>query len=287
VAEKEHEEHGSGGGGGHGGGAAHGGGGGHEEHEGAPEWLISFADNVALMMGFFVILLAMNMKEPTAGGIGGREKNGGAPSSSRMMELALGIREAFHSELDPSDPNDAELNRYKKRKTEGGQSQQPHETGPGREHQTVIPTERSSLGGVVPFEDDSETLSASGKRRAEEIGLKLRGMRFIIEVRGHSSPSETGRNWVKGEALSHARALAVAKALAEQGVLPTQMRIAACGDNERNIARDYDRDNDRMNQRVEVIVTNDQMPDETGNRPGLPTAGPPQAGAGSASGGEH
>jgi flagellar motor protein MotB len=278
VAEKEHEEHGSGGGG-HGGGGAHGGGGGHEEHEGAPEWLISFADNVALMMGFFVILLAMNMKEPTAGGIGGKEKNGGAPQSDRMMELALGIREAFHSELDPSNPDDAELIRYRKRKSEGGQSQQPDETGPGREHQTVIPTERSSLGGVVPFEDDAGTLSPSGKRRAEEIGLKLRGMRFIIEVRGHASPSETGRNWKKGETLSHARALAVAEVLAEQGVLPGQMRIAASGDNERNVARDYDRDNDRMNQRVEVIVTNDQMPDESGNRPGLP-GGPAHAGAG-------
>jgi flagellar motor protein MotB len=273
VAEKEHEEHGSGGGG-HGGGGAHGGGGGHEEHEGAPEWLISFADNVALMMGFFVILLAMNMKEPTSGGIGGKEKNGGAPSSDRMMELALGIRQAFHSELDPSNPEDAQLIRYKKRKTEGGQSQQPEDPGAGREHQTVIPTERSSLGGVVPFEDDAESLSASGRRRAQEIGLKLRGMRFIIEVRGHASPSETGRDWVKGEALSHARALAVATALAAEGVLPTQMRIAACGDNERNVARDYDRDNDRMNQRVEVIVTNDQMPDESGNRPGLPGAEP-------------
>ena len=56
----EHGEHEEGhGGGSHGGGHAAGG---HEEgHEGAPEWLISFADNVALMMGFFVILLAMNM----------------------------------------------------------------------------------------------------------------------------------------------------------------------------------------------------------------------------------
>ncbi|MCL4212087.1 MAG: hypothetical protein KJZ68_15650, partial [Phycisphaerales bacterium] len=45
------------------GGHGHGhGGGGHEEgHEGAPEWLISFADMVMLMMGFFVILFALNV----------------------------------------------------------------------------------------------------------------------------------------------------------------------------------------------------------------------------------
>lgn len=47
--EAGHEEgHGKKGHGGHGG---HGHGGGHEEHAGAPEWLISFADNVALLMG--------------------------------------------------------------------------------------------------------------------------------------------------------------------------------------------------------------------------------------------
>ena len=44
---------------------AHATGGGHdEEHEGAPEWLISFADMVMLIMGFFVILFALNMSPP-------------------------------------------------------------------------------------------------------------------------------------------------------------------------------------------------------------------------------
>lgn len=74
------EEGGSHGGGGHGGGAPHGGGA-HEEHEGAPEWLISFADNVALMMGFFVILLAMNMG-PKGGGEA-RERGAGPHPASR------------------------------------------------------------------------------------------------------------------------------------------------------------------------------------------------------------
>src|SRR3954464_7316504 len=110
ATEKKEGGESHGGGGGHGGGG-HGAGGGHEEaHEGAPEWLISFADNVALMMGFFVILLAMNMKEPTAGGIGGKDKNGGA-QESRMADLVIGIREAFHRPIDlnSDDPGEAAL----------------------------------------------------------------------------------------------------------------------------------------------------------------------------------
>jgi outer membrane protein OmpA-like peptidoglycan-associated protein len=278
MAEKEHEEHSSGGshaggpgGGGHGGGS-------HEEHEGAPEWLISFADNVALMMGFFVILLAMNMKEPTTGGIGGREQFGGKPNE-KMLDFAIAMRNVFHVPPDPNDPNDAALIRRQREKAEGGQSQQPEEPGAGRESQTVIPTRVSSLGGLVPFEDDADSLSPSGKRRAEEIALKLKGLRYIVEVRGHASPSETARSPELGAALSYARALAVARVLTQNGVAWSQVRLTACGDSERNIARDYDRDNDRLNQRVEVIVTGDQAPDPAGNRPGLPaaTAGPTAA----------
>ena len=65
------DDHGKHGDGGHGGGG-HGGGGGHEEEEeaGAPEWLISFADMVMLLMGFFVILFALNV-QPKGGNPGG------------------------------------------------------------------------------------------------------------------------------------------------------------------------------------------------------------------------
>src|ERR1043165_7557814 len=116
MAEEHKEEHGQSGeshsGGGHGGhggsGGGHGGGGGHEEHEGAPEWLISFADNVALLMGFFVILLAMNMAKPKTGGLGGENQN---PSQQDMdmVDAVISIRAAFHNPVDMTseDPNEA------------------------------------------------------------------------------------------------------------------------------------------------------------------------------------
>ena len=81
-----------------------------------------------------------------------------------------------------------------------------------------------------------------------------------VEVRGHASPAETPRNQSKARQLSFDRAMAVAHALAARGVRWEQMRVVACGDTERVVARSYDREQDRANQRVEVIMTRDVVP---------------------------
>src|SRR5436190_2305796 len=104
-AEGGHKGHGGAHGGGHGG--AH-----EEHHEGAPEWLISFADNVALMMGFFVILLAMNMAKQTTGGIGGKADMGGNPQEANsMIDFAIAVREAFNNPVDvnSTDPRERDM----------------------------------------------------------------------------------------------------------------------------------------------------------------------------------
>src|SRR5207253_495923 len=97
--EKEHKKHSS-----HGG--SHGGGGHEEAHEGAPEWLISFADNVTLMMGFFVILLAVNMG-PKGNGPTENPKQGDSQiPQPDLLDAQIAIREAFNNpvNLNSMDP---------------------------------------------------------------------------------------------------------------------------------------------------------------------------------------
>lgn len=261
----EHEEHKEehGGGGSHGGGGHGPGGGAHEEHEGAPEWLISFADNVALMMGFFVILLAMNMQKPKMGGVGGEAKMGGAPTE-QMIDFVIAMRKEFNNPIDLSSDNPAEapLRRRIRDLLEAGKSNQPGDPGPGKEHQAMQPNDVTNLGGTIQFETDSPSLNDRSRERVRAIASRIKGQRFIIEVQGHASPHEAMQNMDKAFALAYSRAISVTKELEAQGVPLANVRIVACADNERKTSREdsYDAERDQLNQRVEIVVTGQPAP---------------------------
>ncbi|GMV24107.1 MAG: hypothetical protein AMXMBFR58_01380 [Phycisphaerae bacterium] len=259
--DNEHGEESKGhghGGGGHG----HGPGGGHGEHEegGCPEWMISFADNTALMMGLFVILLALNMGPKATKAAEGEPATEPTESNAQMLDFALGIREAFNNPVDPhsTDPREQPLvRRLRERETGRTVDEGPVKKGP--ESESTRPTEYSAIGGNLPFDDGSAILSNLTRQKLADIAAKVGQLRFIIEIRGHTAPSEAMRNEARSRQLSYERAMAVAQALSVQGVPWAQMRVVACGDTERAVARTYDRELERQNQRVEVILTRDVM----------------------------
>lgn len=256
---KKHAAHGPGG---------HGGGGGHEEHEGAPEWLISFADNVMLQMGFFVILLALNMK-PASSGSGGApsDEDQDGPKSTpppAMLDFAIAVRQAFNNPIDmrSTDPRDMPLVRRLLERSAQGDA---NETGPkGRDTnvRAIRPGDHYSLGGTIGFEMGSDTITPEMLREIEMIAMHIRGRRFVIEVRGHTSAAETFQQVEKGMKLSYDRAAAVAAAMSRNGVQWGLIRLVACGDSDRRTPIAYDDSAHRTNQRVEIIVTSETPPDD-------------------------
>ncbi|MBI1825912.1 MAG: OmpA family protein [Planctomycetes bacterium] len=260
--EEESKEHGGHGGGGHGGGG-HGGGGGHEEHEGAPEWLISFADNVTLMMGFFVILLAMNLGPK--GGSPGKEQPGPEGESKEpplsFMDAALSIREAFNNPVDLNsiDPNDRPLVRHLLERK--GKAQVEADGPKGDEHdvQSLRPSKYFSVCGAVPFEEGSSVLTPTAAESLNEVARHVRGVRLIVDVRGNVSAAEGYENPEGAMRLAFDRALAVARELVARGVEWKQIRIMSLADNDRVKSTVYDKAGHQVNQRVEIIVTDQVM----------------------------
>ncbi len=273
MAEHEHkDEHHEGeghGGGGHGGGGHGGHGGGHEEgHEGAPEWLISFADNVALMMGFFVILLAMNMGPKAKSESEGTGTHAGNPDD-RMLDFVIAVREGFNNPIDlgSDDPQEARLRQRMLERLSGGTTQDGPE-GKHKDLQATRPTDYTNIGGRIDFDEGSSLLTPAAKEVAIDVADRIKGLHWIIEIRGHSSPFETlpERDPVKAFQLSSARAMAVAQAMAQRGVRWEQIRVVACGDGDRIVGRANDAKEDAANQRVEIVVTKDLLPPDPYSR---------------------
>jgi flagellar motor protein MotB len=245
-------------------------GGGHEEgHEGAPEWLISFADNVALMMGFFVVLLCMNMAKESVGG-GGEKGDSGitANKEETMLDFAIAVREAFNNPVDinSNDPADAALIERLKRKAGKSETRVPGVEGHEQDVQSIRPSEYYAVSGSVAFAENSADLAGTAASMAREIAAKVRGMNLAVEVRGHVSSVEAARGPEHAMTLSSQRAMAVARALAAAGVDWWQMRLVLCADHDRADAYPTSREADGENARVEIILTDDVVPEKVATR---------------------
>jgi len=257
--EDGHEGGGSHGGGGHGGGGH---GGGHEEgeHEGAPEWLISFADNVALMMGFFVILLAMNMGPKGEASSSGDPSNDPGKPSQSMLDFVIGMREGFGNPININSTKANEQQFVERLRELRGEGDASGIAGRHKSQQSLRQTNFSSLGALIPFDDNSITLSSTAKETIADTAKKLRGTRYFVELRGHCSPPETMRNVQKAMKLSYDRTMAVFNALVEQGIPANQLILRCYGDSDRLVPNTWSRESDRTNQRVEIIVSSEALP---------------------------
>lgn len=229
----------------------------HPEHEHEEGWIVSFADNVLLMMGFFVILLAMNM--------GPKGESDAAPSQTpqeRLLDVAIAVRDAFNNPLSMNStaPADQPLIRHMRNRQTKGDVKGPGPDGESNSVQTVRPSDYAGAGGFVRFAENGAELDADGRRTVAQISEEIAGSRWIIEIRGHASRFETWGDVRKAHELAHKRAWAVGAELVEQGMKWEQMRLVSVGDAAPVEARARSADEGRTNQRAEILVLTESAP---------------------------
>lgn len=240
----------------------------HEEHEeGVPEWVVSFADNVLLQMGFFVILLAMNLGQKGAAVTADPEGVEGEVSKvkdSMTLDFAIAVREAFHNPVDLGSTAPEDLPLIQRLKERMGTQALPQTGTKGKSEgaQAVRPSDFVNICAVVDFQERDSTLSPTASAELAEAIKELVGTRWIIEVRGHVSRLEAHRDVQGGRMLSYERAWNVAQSLVAAGLSWEQLRLVACGEADPAKPRARTAQDHGDNQRAEIVVLQETLPDD-------------------------
>ena len=160
-----------------------------EKPDGAPEWIVSFADMITIMMSFFVIMFAIASGE-AAKGKRNRQQQAAFESlqnrfgdtykpfagwglmsgNSLVKNVGSRLKSKSHSTQTSDDAGDAKvLNKERARIRV-----------PGRGDHVVI-------GGIVFFDDRSPTLTDLQQARLKIIAEEIAGKPQAVEIVGHAS----------------------------------------------------------------------------------------------------
>ena len=179
--------------------------------KGGGAWKVAYADFVTAMMAFFLVMWIVGQ-------------------SDNMKEaIAHHFNDPFAKE---SDEEGTAHQRPPKHPAPARKTDRPeHEKEAGGSHSVLLSTQggqRTSIGIVIHFAEESTDLDAEAKRRLTEIVPLLIGKPQKIEIRGHSSrrplaaDSPYGSHWK----LCYDRCLSVMAELERLGIPHDRLRLS-------------------------------------------------------------
>ncbi len=232
----------------------------HEICEECPEWIFTLADLIMCMMGLFVIMWVL--KPEGSPSVAAAEQ---PRDQQQWLETVGEIRRSFGYVPDPgsSDPVDQAMVAKQLRLVglgEKGTQKDPQEAVDGTDPQVqnLRESKLAAVGAKVQFEGGDATLDADDKRLLDQIADRIRGLRFIVIVKGHASRDDFAENAAAQMFMdiSIRRAQAAADYLVTRGVSPDILRVQGCSYFEPLQQNAYGRDAQAINRRVEVFSTN-------------------------------
>jgi chemotaxis protein MotB len=243
--------------------------------KGGGAWKVAYADFVTAMMAFFMVMWIVAQGKDVKEAVSQYFKD---PPLLGMKMSKPGGGETLLPAKDPAPKPPPPAKR-----TGGG----PNKRGRGAGEAAVKPPpdaetqktgrkpslfvlhdgNRSNMGTVVSFEEDSAELSGVGQARLAELAPQLTGKPNKIEVRGHATrrPLPPGSPFQDAWQLSYARCQATMKFLEQRGVEPERFRLSQGGPFE-PLTLDLATDWHAKNSRVEVYVLGEFVEDSVGTR---------------------
>jgi chemotaxis protein MotB len=201
--------------------------------EGLPEWIMSYADMITILMAFFVVMYSM---APTGEATARQEevmkslREQFGPKWSGMMALGPGPYVQVSSPL-ANLQTAGSREKGNNKQGVGSKKLRPIEN---RQPASLRPGDQPSVGGTVFFDDDSTKISPSQEKALAGAIAEIRGKALRLEVRGHTSrnlpdnPKQYRDNWD----LAYERARSVMDYLVKSGIDPKRIRLAVAADNE-------------------------------------------------------
>ncbi len=219
--------------------------------QGAPEWMVTFGDMMALLLTFFVMLVSMSeIRED--------EK---FQKVMQSLSQAFGYNNSMGTAPTDEPPENSLIARLDEITLQNFKMKTGNATDEGVEgRENTVKRIREgiefTIGGGIGFETGSAELKPAAKEALVEVSQYIRGENNKIEVRGHTTKAEVGpdRSFESEHDLAYARASAVARFLTAQKVRADRLRRVSCGSSEPLILRAYDERTKAANRRVEIIV---------------------------------
>jgi len=222
--------------------------------KGGGAWKVAYADFVTAMMAFFLVMWI----------------------TSQSDKIKQAIAHHFNDPFAPAviDPEDDESVHRKPPKHAA-----PARTDDVDEHReaggggrTMLLTnqggERTSIGTVIPFVEDSAELSPAAHRQLEEFVPYLLGKPQRVEIRGHSTrrPLPVGSPFRDHWQLTYTRCLTVMAELEKLGVERERMRLSQAAGNEPRAAM-AGVVSTGVQSRVEIMLLNETATPKAGDQP--------------------
>lgn len=226
--------------------------------EGAPEWMVSYADMITIMMAFFVVMYALSGKK----------------DESVMQPVLTSLKQQFGPRWPFANliPSTYFTRHAAAPKIDQGKGRQvliggthPQQDDDPRHNRALRVRDGLVRGGVVFFEPFAIDLNELQQAQLRRVATEVSGKPQRIEVRGHSSPRAlpAGSPYRDDWDLAYERCRSVLEFLGSQGVDRHHIRISVSGSNE-PLARGSNDQPARGPARVEVYMLNEFVSDLPG-----------------------